>query len=265
MSDPAGTVLTPVRERYATWLALDESEVERDREEDPEQLRALQLLLRLERGDPPSWHRALELSASACARLCLDPRSAPGGEWHEAVAAYCAGHIRKVTRRGRGAQWRATEEVPGLTLTDGDRTEVRALVPGLVSEVDRRVAKLQIGGTDLPVDETPVAVGPEPHLTIHVPATSTLTAGKLMAQTGHAGMIAAALLEQDDESGLRAWYDPGCPCRIARTSDHEWATLRGALADPLEAWSSDRLLAVRDAGFTEVASGTMTAIARFSG
>jgi peptidyl-tRNA hydrolase len=33
------------------------------------------------------------------------------------------------------------------------------------------------------------------------------------------------------------------------------------LADPAEGWRKHRLLAVRDAGFTEIATGTVTVIA----
>lgn len=254
-------MLAPLRVRYASWLELDDAGVERDREEDQANVRALPLILRLERGDPPSWHRALELAASGCAQLCLDPRSEPDGEWHDAVAAYCAGHIRKVTRRARGAPWRATADLPGLTFTD-DETEVRVLVPGLVREIDPRVAKLQVGGTDVPVDPAPARPAAPGPLVVHVQDDSAMTAGKLMAQAGHAGMIAAALRAHDDPDGLRAWYDAGCPVRVERTSSPEWARLRRTLDDPAAAWQGERLLGVRDAGFTEVDPGTITVIGR---
>lgn len=105
------------------------------RDDEPGAIRALQLLLRLERTAVPSWHRALAMAATACAALCLDVRSEPGGEWYDAVAGYTAGHIRKVTRRARGAQWDATATLPGLSMTDGD-TQIRAILPGPVQDVD---------------------------------------------------------------------------------------------------------------------------------
>ncbi|WP_245599403.1 peptidyl-tRNA hydrolase [Nakamurella lactea] len=257
---PTGTALAPLRARYAHWLGLDEQQVLADRDEAAEDIRALQLLLRLERTANPSWHRALAMSATLSAAICLDPRSEPGGEWFDAVSAYCAGHIRKVTRRGRGAQWEATAELPGLTLIDGD-TQVRAMLPGRVAELDKRISKLQVGGTELPVDD-PVAAPPAPVLALFVPVDPPMTAGKQMAQTGHAGMIAAALLAGSAPPALRAWAAAGCPAVVRRADVDQYGALQARLATPETAWADEGLLAVRDAGFTEIAPGTVTVIAR---
>ncbi len=254
-----GEVLAPLRARYAYWLGLAEDEVLADRDEAAADVRALQLILRMERDAPPSWHRSLAMAATGSATICLDPRSEPGGEWFEAVRDYCAGHIRKVTRRGRGAQWDATAELPGVTLIDGP-TQVRALVPGRVQDLDKRVGRLQVGGTDVPSDDTPEAADPR-SLQIWLPPEPVMTLGKAMAQTGHAGMIAAALLAED-QPRLHRWIEAGLPSSVRRSTPTEWTRLTAAVADAGQAWTVDRLLAVRDAGFTEVAPGTVTAIAR---
>lgn len=295
-----GLALAPLAARYGHWLGLDASQVIEDRDEDPEQIRALQLILRLERDVHPSWHIALSLAASGCARLCLDPRAQPGGEWFDAIQAYCRGHIRKVTRRARGAPWEATADLPGLTLVQGD-TQVRMLLPGLATELDKRVARLQVGGTDLPVDDPSDAHLPAAHLsaarlpadgppndtsppdslamhgpgvepTVHEESGPLLvlgiredlpaTAGKLMAQTGHAGMIAAALLAATDRASLASWYEQGCPARVVRLTPADYQRELRPLADPHAAWRDHQVLAVRDAGFTEVEPGTVTVVAR---
>lgn len=254
-----GEVLAPLRARYAFWLGLDEQQVLADRDEAAADIRALQLVLRMERDRPPSWHAALALAASASAGVCLDARSEPDGPWYAEVRDYCAGHIRKVTRRARGAQWEATAELPGLTLADGD-TQIRALVPGRVAVLDKRVAKLQVGGTDVERDDVSTVASPGA-LQIWLPPQPVMTLGKAMAQTGHAGMIAAALL-LDHPDALQRWIDDGLPAAVRLADAQQWAQLQGAVSDSGAGWRDSGLLAVRDAGFTEVAPGTVTAIAR---
>lgn len=287
-SDPqvprVGAAMHALIDRYAGWLRMGGDEVLVDRAEDPTAVRAIQILVHMPKSSPPAWHAALGLSAAGCAALCLDSRAEPGGEWFEAVERYCDGHIRKVTRRGRGAQWEATATLPGLTVAHGETT-VRILVPGLVTEVDKSVAKLQVGGTDFPTLDEPsvVCALPEaevehpadasgdrspddamvPLLTVYVPGEDVvhMTAGKLMAQTGHAGMLGAALLADHDAQAALAWRDAGCPTLVQRTDVADWAPLMACVADPLTAWSEYRLIAVRDAGFTEIDPGTVTAVA----
>jgi len=279
-------VLGPLADRYAHWLGLDATQVVRDREEAAQDIRAMQLVLRMERTSPPSWHRAVALAAGVAAAICLDPRSEPDGQWHATVAAYVGGHIRKVTRRARGAHWVAAQELPGITVTGGD-TQVRALVPGPVAELDPRVRRLQVGGTDVPPDVPPdepagaeratdragavdgAAGGSGDALRLWVPAGIPMTLGKAMAQAGHAGMICAALLDRDGESGRRrltAWRDTGFPVVVTRVDATRWAGLQEPLRrDQATAWTGHGLLAVRDAGFTEVDPGTVTVIARSPG
>ncbi len=257
-----GSALAPLRARYLHWLQLDAEQVLADREEAAQDIRAMQLVLRMERADPPSWHRAIAGAATAAAAICLDERSEPGGEWHDAIRDYCLGHIRKVTRRARGAHWVAAQDLPGITI-DIDGTQVRALVPGLVTELDPRISRLQVGGTDAAVDEPPtVDRAPSPSLEVWLSASPPMTLGKAMAQAGHAGMIAAALLAGDDQLALQQWRQAGFQADAHRAGAARWSALTGALADEATAWRSRRILAVRDAGFTEVAPGTVTVIGR---
>lgn len=62
---------------------------------------------------------------------------------------------------------------------------------------------------------------------------------------------------------LEAWYRQGCPVRVHRIEPRAWTVLTEQLADPERAWQYGRLLAVRDAGYTEVAPGTVTVLGRF--
>ncbi len=255
-----GAVLAPLAARPAYWMGLADDEVLDDREEAAEDVRAMQLVLRMERDTPPTWSSALAAACTAATAICLDERAAPGGEWHDAVADYVGAHIRKVTRRARAGQWVAVQDLPGLSVLRRD-AEVRALLPGPVVDLDKRVAKLQVGGTDLPIDLTAAGrpEAPPGALLLQVPEHVPMTAGKLMAQTGHAGMITAALLAGTDEPRLQRWSADGLPVVIARLTADAWRHERAVASGP-DAWRDGRV-AVRDAGFTEIDPGTVTVIA----
>ncbi|SNV16758.1 peptidyl-tRNA hydrolase [Dermatophilus congolensis] len=270
-----GSALAPLMPLYCEKTTHAPSDPVPD-EEPPERIRAIQLIINLPK-DPdlaPGWHAALAASASACAALCLDARAEPEGAWFDAVHSYSQGHIRKVTRRARGAHWQAVQDFAGVGVVHG-ATHVRALVPGLVQELDKRVAKLQVGGTDFPVNDQSVVVrsgegdgrivaADGPVVTVHVASGHTapvMSAGKLMAQAGHAGMLTAAALAATDTDLARRWFEGGCATRVVRSGQQQWAQLSQIVRDPYRAWGDHRLVGVRDAGFTEVVPGTTTAIA----
>lgn len=203
-------------------------------------VRAMPLVLRLEK--PPAGRTpVLEAAAAAALAVCLDARAQPGGEWHEAVDTWVTGRIRKIARRARGGHWHAVQELPGVTWSV-EQAQVRALLPGPVEDVPRIVARLQIGGTDLEPDRpAPPRAGP----VIFVNAALRMTVGKAAAQVGHASMLHAAThgLSEVPAFGVR---DAG---------PDEWAELCRAV-------QRGEAVAVRDAGFTEVAPGTITCVVR---
>jgi peptidyl-tRNA hydrolase len=240
---PDRSVLAPLAERYLTGRARAIPP------EDPDQLRAMPVVLRLERADPPGRTAVLEAAAAAALAVCLDPRAAPGGEWHAEVAAWMGGRIRKLSRRARGAHWTAVTGLPGETV-EVDGAQVRALVPTLVPATPREVARLQIGGTDLPADDPGEPPPGVPVVWLSPEVEQTV--GKAAAQVGHATMLLAAALPADR---LARWRQDGLRCAVRVASAEVWARLRA---------DADRgaAVAVRDAGFTEVAPGTITCIAR---
>ena len=150
-------------------------------------------------------------------------------------------------------------ELPSIVVAAAG-AEVRTVLPGPVAELDKRIAKLQVGGTDAPVDAARPDL-PPPVLQVWIPPEPLMTLGKTMAQAGHAGMIAAALLAGSDLAGLAGWAAAGCPAQVQRVDAGVWTSLLAATADPGPAWDGG-LLVVRDAGFTEIAAGTITVIAR---
>jgi peptidyl-tRNA hydrolase len=252
-----GSVLDPLAARYVQWLGLPAAATHDTADEDPALVRAMPVILRIERADPPARTPLLEAAAAAAVAVCLDPRAEPDGEWHEPVRAWVDGRIRKVSRRARGAHWAAVESLPGVTVTV-DGASARALVPGLVAEAPKEVTRLQISGSELPLDEP----GPPPEgvPVLWLNPTVTMTAGKLAAQVGHASMLLAAALRADGhEDFLADWKDFRCAVRTPPL--RQWASLHPG-DDPLNAWRRRGVVAVRDAGFTEVDPGTVTVLAQ---
>ncbi|MGU3293809.1 aminoacyl-tRNA hydrolase [Williamsia sp. M5A3_1d] len=224
---------------------------------DPSRVLAMPIVLRIEKGDPPPRRDLLIAAARASVLLCLDERVDPAwdadgdigpGPWHDPVASWCGARIRKIARRARGAHWVAAQEVDGLTVTAGT-AQARAIVPGPVGDLDRRIARLQIGGTDVDGDLVSGTTDAE-DLVLWVNPHLDMTVGKLAAQVGHGAMLAAALYLVEE---CELWWRAGCPLTVAVAPPADWSRV-------LHADGRDTI-AVRDAGFTEVEPGSVTVVA----
>ena len=222
----------------------EQDRAERDRaERDPW---ALSLVVRVERDPLPAHTDVLVAAARAVVLLLTDERvTAPDGELHEAVAAWRAGHIRKITRRARGVRFERTAELPHVEATCGDAV-VRAFAPHPRDTVPEVLRTLQVGGLDLG-DPEGLAVPPaRPDLlTVRLSPGVGMTTGKAAAQVGHAAQLA---WEQLPAATTQRWLAAGLAVRV----------LTGA---PVLA--PGERVDVRDGGYTEVAPGTLTASAGF--
>lgn len=207
---------------------------------------ALPLVVRVERGSPPTRTDALEAAAYAVLRFLSDPRvDAEDGEWAYAVRAWTDGRIRKVVRRARGAGWERASALPGITVRRGT-AEIRVFPPVPNDDWPADLARLQVSGTELDDQQDPGAVddaAPVLWLNPELP----MTAGKAMAQAGHAAQFAWWGLEPRDRSEWKA-LDFDLAVRTAAAG--RWAEL-----------VASGLPVVRDGGFTEVAPGSCTVVA----
>ena len=240
--------------------------------EDPALVQAMQMVLHIPKSDPPRRSLLLAAAAAAAVALCMDPRVGSAGEWEQRYLTWKWSRIRKVARRARGAQWLAANEVDGITVEVGG-AQARALVPGPVGDIHPRIRRLQIGGTDLEPDE-PDPIDPELPV-LWVDSELGMSVGKAAAQVGHASMLLAGALTVEQ---LFEWSTHGYRCSVREAGPYRSgpaagpAWLRSAAASGPDAagpsWAALRRLvregsatAVRDAGFTEVAPGSMTVIA----
>lgn len=209
---------------------------------------ALPLVIHVEKATPPRRTDALEAAARAVLVFLTDPRVAePGGEWHDLVRAWTDGRIRKVVRRARGANWRRAAGLPGITLVHGS-AEVRVYPPVPVDDWPADLSRLQVSGTDLEDPETPPSP-PNGSPVLYLNPHLSMSAGKAMAQAGHAAQI--------------AWYEAGTEIRSEWKGSGFDLAVRTASPEQWKELEAADLPAVRDAGFTEVAPGSVTVIAAF--
>ncbi len=207
---------------------------------------ALQLGVRVERNRAPAVADICRAAALATIELLADRRSAPGGAWHEAVAAWNGARIRKLVRRGRGSAWLRATEAEGVTVSL-DGVEVRAFVPGPMAEVAGPVAKLQIQSTDLPAPARVDHVAPVGGLTLAVTPDVDMSWGKQAAQCAHAAQRAWMTTGPDEQA---AWARAGRPIRVVHPTPELWRELLDSATT-----------VIRDGGYTEIPAGTTTTCA----
>ncbi|MFC9587327.1 aminoacyl-tRNA hydrolase [Streptomyces yangpuensis] len=206
----------------------------------------LPLVVRIEKAEPPARTDALETAARAVLVLLTDERARGEGAWAQAVRDWQDARIRKVVRRARGAEWRKAEALPGITV-HGDAAQVRVFPPVPLDGWPKELAKLQVSGTDLD-DPEPVPAADGCALPVlWLNPDLGMSAGKAMAQAGHAAQLAWWELTRAERA---AWQESGFRLAVRTAARERWAELSGS-----------GLPVVRDAGFTEIAPGSATVVA----
>ena len=150
-------------------------------------------MIRVERGAPPARTDALEGAARAVLFFLSDPRvTEPDGEWAAAVRAWEDARIRKVVRRARGAAWQRAVALPGITVMQGS-AEVRVFPPVPVDDWPPTLPGSRFPGPTSKIRgrRRPPAGTPVLWLNPQLP----MSAGKAMAQVGHAVQLAWCELE----------------------------------------------------------------------
>ncbi|MFG2491708.1 aminoacyl-tRNA hydrolase [Streptomyces caniferus] len=219
-----------------------EAGAETDRDAAPQFV--LPLVARIERAEPPARTDALETAARAVLVLLSDERSAGDGEWAAAVRDWQDARIRKVVRRARGAEWRRAEALPGITVS-GHRAEVRVFPPVPLDGWPKDLARLQVSGTELDDPEPPGAPAEDAPV-LWLNPDLEMSAGKEMAQAGHAAQLAWWELSEEERA---AWHAAGFPLSVRSAGRAQWEEL-----------TRSGLPMVHDAGFTEIAPGITFAV-----
>lgn len=211
---------------------------------------AMQLVVRRDRHTPQREVDVCEAAARAVVMLLADERAAPGGAWHESVARWSDGRIRKLVRRADGKRWDDAQQLDGVTVTQQApegfaAASVRAYVPGPVQPLPKALGKLQVTGTQFGRDGTSMST--DALVSITVSPLIEPTSGKLAAQCGHAAQLAWLAM---DPATRRRWAAEGFRVRVEWPDEHRWE-------------SATPLVRVVDAGFTEFDGPTETTRARW--
>jgi peptidyl-tRNA hydrolase len=207
---------------------------------------AMQLAVRDDRPHRPTHLAVCEAAASAVVALLADPR-AVAGEWAGRVRRWQSGPVRKVVRRGRGVRFAATDSLDGVEVERRGAC-VRAFVPCPTDAVPPELARLQVGGTQMPDVGEPAPEVPG-GVTVALTALEALSTGKAAAQCGHAAQYALAAMEGH---ARERWAATGWAVRVVLPDVEHWKRM-----------AHDWPVAIRDGGFTEVAPGTLTTLARW--
>jgi peptidyl-tRNA hydrolase len=210
----------------------------------------MQLVLHVERMEPPGRTPLCEAAAVAVVRLVADARAQPGGEWHAPVDRWLSQRIRKHCRRARGVAWERVQDLPGVTV-EVSGTQVRALVPTSTADIPGDVARLQLSGRELNDPDIRSVADPDPGgpVVVSLNPDPALPLGKAAAAAGHAAQLALLQMPPDR---LSAWAGAGYPVVVEHPDRDRWLRLCHAAQ-----------VQVLDAGLTVVTPGTCTALARW--
>lgn len=208
-------------------------------------VRAMPIILRVERHTPVHHQDALEASATAVAAL-LGSEDAwhEGHGLHRAVAEWRSGRVRKVVRRARGSQWENAAGELGATATIGSAS-AHAAWPCEIEATPQAIHRLQVSGLELTGKLERIHGEDSGVLIVMNPAVHAST-GKLAAQAGHGSGL---LLEQMSASERARWCAQDWRLRVLTSTEDEFGHLARKAA-----------VVVHDAGFTEVPPGTLTCI-----
>lgn len=172
----------------------------------------------------------------------------PGTPRAEAVKRWMEGRIRKILRRAKNSAWNALTELAHEEYTV-DGVDIRVFDPSAMDEIPRAVSKCQVSHlTTLP--EQTAKIGPaDAFLNIYTNRSLNMSPAKAAIAAGHVAQLMGLELSPAD---YEKWKAAG------------FTVLTSTLGSLGEFEALAASVAVRDAGLTEVPSGSITAIGIWS-
>lgn len=205
-----------------------------------------QIVLLVDRDQPAPEAEGIAAAALASVGAFAAIPAAP--EWR----IWAEGSFAKVVRRaGAGTFAKLRAAHPNHALGVAGAGQAIAFVPGPSAQVPKKIAKLQVSGTELPrarnAQEPAPRSGDGPGVVIALNDSLGMSTGKAAAQAAHA--LFAWLLDAEP-ARLDAWLRSGRPVTVQRLPGPDFR--RAAHSD-----ASGPL--IQDAGRTEIEPGSATA------
>lgn len=195
--------------------------------------------------EDPAGHEETCLAAAlaSAAALVLFPDDELWEPW------YRSGRGKSV-RRGKAKDLRALKAQGAAMVAVG--AAVAAALPPARYPLTGRMRQLQVAGTEMehggrPVEHALPAPDGVPVLQLGLDTVLGMSTGKAAAQAAHAALDWAVRLEQD---ALMAWMDAEQPARLSPLDRRGMSAAR-----------RDASVQIHDAGHTEIAAGSLTALA----
>lgn len=164
----------------------------------------------------------------------------------EAVEAWFAGRIRKIVKRASGAAWRKADalDLPHF-VQEHNGARVMVFLPILIADQPKALKSLQVTGLNS-ADADPQTFENAAYLEVIVNDTLEMSTGKVVAQVGHAVQL---FLTYGNDMEVQDWIANDTLIQVVRSKNMDESAVTG--------------IVVRDAGFTEVPSGSLTAYANY--
>ncbi|MBN9644125.1 aminoacyl-tRNA hydrolase [Corynebacterium mendelii] len=253
---PTETELVVEAHRRLTLVFQRDADAENP--DDPMTVRAMPIVLDMPKDHPPLRHQLLAAAAQATVACCLAPQAGVDGPWSTALCSWYGARIRKIARRARGTQFARAAELPGVSSVNGT-ARARAFLPCPIPRTPKNISRLQISGTDLPCADdisyltTRNLIPGQPghdstRPVVYINASLGMTAGKAAAQASHGSMMLAAAATPEQ---IVRWAATGFALDVKEVGE-ELFTAASRL---------HRACTIVDTGYTEIAPGSVTAVA----
>lgn len=195
-----------------------------------------------------SHHESILAVAKASLLGCINESASIDDVWQQ----WLDDEEGKTVRRARESEFARllAEGKHAADVTVGNARAI-AFAPVRYTDMDKKVRRLQVNGTDFERDATaPTSLGGNRpiHPTIVLDADLGMTTGKAAAQASHSLYAWWWTLTEDRR---QEWLGSGSPLDVVEVTHSEFVALSSALPD--------YTLVIHDAGHTEIERGSATA------